>query len=216
MKIVHFLLDESGSMNEMKQEAIDGYNNLLDKLEAEGADIQITLTKFDTTKLEEVHPPIAVGSAIRLNNENYRPGAGTPLFDAVVHAIRTTEGQVREIELQIGMRPDVLIAVLTDGHENASQDNDLEKVNQELKEHETAWGWSFAYIGAAPDAWDPEAFVGTMAAVSSSLSSQGKRGLAESLSATADATTRWAAGAQYAYTAEEKKAVEDASDQQDN
>ncbi len=216
MKFVHFLLDETGSMGGMKEEAIAGYNMFVDELEKQGTDVHLALTKFDTAGFREVHPFVPCDEAIRLNDENYRPGAGTNLFDAVVHIIRRTEEMIHEEEKSLASKPDVLIVVLTDGGENASQDNDKDKFNAEVKEHEDSWGWSFTYLGASPDAWSNQVAMAGTQMLSSTVQSSGKEGLRAAYQVTTEATKRWADAPQaaaYEVTDEEKQRVIDASDQ---
>lgn len=189
MKLVHFLLDESGSMEAMRTEAITGYNGYLDSL-ASLSDVLLCLTKFDSAKVERLHAPLAPADALRLDDENYRPGASTPLYDAVAHVIRDSEGLAHDLPTT-----DVLVVILTDGHENASREYDVDKLNAYIKEHEEGWGWSFLYLGVGKEAWKNEsAFVGTVAMDSGQTYrlAAGAPGLKASYAVAARATAAWA------------------------
>jgi hypothetical protein len=213
MKAVHFVLDETGSMAAMQDEAITSYNGYLDTL-ANSGDLVCALTKFDSTKFELVHPMVPVRDAVRLDNENYRPGASTPLFDAVCHVIKQTEQMSRELEGKNGQRCDVLIVILTDGEENSSQEYDADGMNALIKEHEDAWGWSFAYIGASVEAWRNErAFAGTILA-SNALQSSGDTGLVSAMQVTAQTVADWSVsglGTRHAYGDQNKQEVREKS-----
>ena len=213
-KAVHLLMDESGSMVSMKDQAISGYNDYLKTLEGSG--VVLALTKFDTTKYEFVHDMLPIEDAVRLDNENYRPGAGTPLYDAMAHVIKKTEHQARELEKSSGERSDVLIVVMTDGEENSSHEYDMDNLNALIKEHEDAWGWNFVYLGSSPDAWKNEAaYHGTQV---SSVQSSGGRGLRAAYSATADSTAEWASkplGAKLDITDDQKRWVKEQSEDAD-
>lgn len=214
MKLVHFLLDETGSMEMMKATAIRDYNQYLDDLQ--GQPVLLCLTKFNSAKLDLVHRPLSPEDAVRLDNENYQPGAVTPLYDALAHVIKQTENIAREVEDETGERCDVLVTTLTDGQENASKEYDLDKLNELIKEHEDHWGWNFAYIGASPEAWENEkVYAGTISGQTSTLSAAGPGGYTKSMRVTSQAVADWAAnevGTRFAYTAEQKQSVKDSSE----
>ena len=201
-KAVHVLLDETGSMSIMKTEAIRGYNKYLDGLA--GEDLQIALTKFDSTKVERVHGFVTPKDATRLTDENYIPGALTPLYDALATVIRQTEKEITG---------DALIVILTDGLENASHEMTKKSINELIKAQE-AKGWNFLYLGVAVEAWANEAaFAGTNAAQNLSRST-GKRGIMASMDVATTYTARYAssaAGSQVTLSDEEKQKARDLS-----
>jgi hypothetical protein len=52
--LVTFLLDETGSMQSIKDDTIGGFNSYLASLKAESAPIDFTLIKFDSRRIEKV------------------------------------------------------------------------------------------------------------------------------------------------------------------
>jgi hypothetical protein len=50
--LVTFLLDETGSMESIKDDTIGGFNSYLGSLQAESAPIDFTLIKFDSRRIE--------------------------------------------------------------------------------------------------------------------------------------------------------------------
>jgi len=108
----------------------------------------VTLYDFSDT-VELVYEAIPIGEAPTLNNENYRPGGKTALHDALTRAIDETANHISTIP--DSDQPDnVIVVVLTDGKENASetpQDSVRERVEQRREE-----GWEFLFIGANQDA----------------------------------------------------------------
>ncbi len=215
MKIVHVLLDETGSMLSMKATAIESYNAYLDQLE--GKDLQIALTKFDSTKHELVHKGLAPESAVRLDADNYQPGAGTPLFDAMANVMAQSEIMAKEADTEKtpDSHVDVLIVVLTDGQENASNEHTLETINALIKEREEKWGWNFIYLGTSPEAWGNEtAFIGASLA-DNTLQSIGTRGYAAASSVAAAVTSSYSdspMGTKIEVTDEQKQFVKDESE----
>ena len=80
--LVTFLLDETGSMESIKDDTIGGFNSYLGSLKAEAAPIDFTLIKFDSRRIEKVCVAVPVSQVAELTMESYQPGASTPLIDA--------------------------------------------------------------------------------------------------------------------------------------
>ncbi len=191
MKLVHILLDETGSMSSMKQEAIDGVNEYLDKIAdvSSDEDVTVSLTKFDSNGFRPLMEEIPVAQAIRLNAENYIPSSMTNLFDAIGHIVNQTGGVQKRLTKTFDQVP-VFVLIVTDGGENASQEQTRDSVNKLISEHEGK-GWTFLYVGASQDAWQNEsAYVGTITA-SNSIRSAGSKGMSASFAAVADSYQSW-------------------------
>lgn len=140
--LVTLVLDETGSMSICKKDTIGGYNEYIKSLQKEGKDILFSMTKFDSTHVTKVHDAVEIKKVPSLNEDTYRPGASTPLFDAIAKTINSTEEKGRN----------VLCVILTDGEENSSHEYNKESVKK-LIEEKTKAGWTFVYLGANQDAW---------------------------------------------------------------
>src|SRR5438105_2772073 len=79
--LVTFLLDETGSMESIKDDTIGGFNSYLNSLRAESASIDFTLIKFDSRRIEKVCVAVPVAQVAELTTASYHPGASTPLID---------------------------------------------------------------------------------------------------------------------------------------
>lgn len=151
---VTFILDETGSMSLMQDEVIAGFNKYVEDMKNDGQDYSFSLLKFDTTKLEWVHRKVHPNQVITLNRTNYRPGAGTNLYDAVFAAIKTTEQDTIQNQK-------VMTVVFTDGQENSSQHTTADQMADLIK-YKEGEGWAFLYLGVSPEAWlNERAFAGT-------------------------------------------------------
>lgn len=142
---VTLLLDETGSMESIRDDTIGGFNSYLRSLKALDAEVAFTLLKFDSNRVEKVHVRTAVGWVPELTRATYQPGAMTPLWDAAVKAIRATEAAQTD-----GCK--VIVVIQTDGHENASREHTLAEL-QDLVKAKTAAGWEFVFLGAGFDAY---------------------------------------------------------------
>lgn len=185
--LVTFLLDETGSMESIKDDTIGGFNSYLSTLKGSGAPIDFTLIKFDSRRIEKVCVAVPVAQAKELDSKSYTPGASTPLIDAAYKTIKAVEKSLN------GEQPKVVICIQTDGMENASTEYTWDQLNALIKE-KTAAGWQFNFLGTGIDAYATGAKMGvpTASTMSSTRSSAHVRA---SMAAVAEKTSLYAAGA---------------------
>jgi hypothetical protein len=146
--IVNFVLDETGSMQSIKQATINGVNEYFQMLRERKGRIYLTLTQFNSEKVEVVHAHVIMSKVPDLTDETYRPNNLTPLYDAVAKTIKATEERIAKRKT----KPAVLCVIMSDGLENASKEWTRDGVFK-LIEEKTAEGWTFAYLGANQDAY---------------------------------------------------------------
>lgn len=148
--LVTFLLDETGSMESIKDDTIGGFNSYVDSLRDEThGEVEFTLLKFDSRRVAKVYVGVPISEVERLDHRSYQPGAATPLIDATFKAIKATE----EVVAKRQDSPNVLCVIQTDGHENASTEHTFVELATLIKEKEAA-GWVFVFLGAGVDAFD--------------------------------------------------------------
>ncbi len=160
VRLVHFLLDETGSMQSKAEEAVNGYNKFLDDFKAKrGVEVRFSLTKFDSSHQTLVHDAVKIKDVPRMTLDDFRPGAMTNLLDATANVIRQTQKRVEGLKAESAM-----VISLTDGQENASRETTRENLNALIKEREAA-GWEFMYLGVTQEAWaNANIYAGTRAA----------------------------------------------------
>lgn len=177
---VGFLLDESGSMEERRQETIVAVNNYFEALSKDKA--IVTFATFDTAQNVNFRETAKPATEIAfLTLETYKPNQMTPLHDAIGKMIGVMAGQAEKGDK-------VLIVIVTDGMENSSHEFNLTKIRELIQKHENE-GWAFAYVGAAPDAWAGREAIGvTMDSALELDGSQGAfaKGMMMNVSATSD------------------------------
>jgi hypothetical protein len=154
--LVTFLLDETGSMQSIKDDTVGGLNSYLASLKAESAPIDFTLIKFDSRRIEKVCVAVPVAQVKELDAASYQPGASTPLIDAAYKTIKAVEKSLN------GGDPKVVICIQTDGHENASTEHTWDELNALIKEKSAA-GWQFNFLGTGIDAYDTGSRIGVAA-----------------------------------------------------
>lgn len=144
------ILDESGSMDGIKMPTIRGFNEIVQTIK----DVEIkfpdqkhfiSFVSFNGNGIKQIHWNEEVEKLDLINEKLYQPNASTPLYDAMGKSIT----KLKE-ELPKDTTYNVLVTVLTDGEENASQNftgSQIKAMVDELK----VQSWTFAYIGANHD-----------------------------------------------------------------
>jgi hypothetical protein len=140
-------MDETGSMDSLKEEAISGFNKYIDDLKKNlKGRTNFSLMLFDSTKMRWHVIDKPIKDVAHLDETTYCPGALTPLWDAVAEAILLTEDRVKDKK-----NPKVVITILTDGYENASRKYTTDVVKGMIESHKD---WAINFLGANMDAWN--------------------------------------------------------------
>lgn len=142
------ILDESGSMSSIKQEAITGVNETVQTIrlaqkEYEDQEHFVTLVSFNSSHVNTIYDKVEAVNVKELTSRQYRPLACTPLYDAMGNALTKLRDEVSDNDV-------VLVTIITDGYENASRVYDgtsIKALVDDLKKKD----WVFTYIGANQD-----------------------------------------------------------------
>jgi uncharacterized protein YegL len=149
---IAFVLDRSGSMTACQEDAIAGFNHFLREQAAEPEGVHFSLVLFNET-VELTADRVPIDQIAPLTPLTYQPGGSTALLDAVGHTIDKLGKQLAAMPAP--ERPgQVIVAILTDGYENSSQDYSWEEVAQRVERQTTVYNWTFFFLGANQDAWD--------------------------------------------------------------
>lgn len=146
------ILDESGSMSSVYKETLQSMNEVLSgirKDEAEHPDQEhsVTIVTFEGNGIKGIklrRDRVPVCEVKDFTEEDYRPGGCTPLHDAMGKTLNDMTGLVQKEDR-------VMVTVITDGYENASEEYDGKAIKAMVSRLREA-GWVFAYIGANQDA----------------------------------------------------------------
>ena len=145
------ILDKSGSMESIRTEAINGYNETLGSIKAtqlKFLDTQehfVSLAAFCDCGIDMIYDMTPIKDAEKLTREKYDPCCCTPLFDAIGKTVKTLKKKIADVEDAA-----VLVTIITDGYENSSKEwngKAVSKLIEECKEE----GWMFSFIGAGED-----------------------------------------------------------------
>ena len=152
------ILDASGSMGSIYNQALSGVNETIQTIrigEKEHPELQqfLTLASFNSGRdyLKVKYSTTPIDEVKELTREDYVTCGCTALYDAMGEMIS-------ELKRKVTIEDRILVTVITDGYENASQHwsgAQIKSLVEELR-HE---GWTFTYIGANQNV---EAVAGSM------------------------------------------------------
>lgn len=143
---VAVIIDRSGSMGGKEEDVIGGFNRLLDDQEKDPGEARVTLVQFDT--VYEVHyVDTPVRDAKRLDGTTYKPCGMTALLDAIGRTVIEL-GQRLEKTPEDDRPAKVLVAIITDGLENASKEFSHAKIKEMIECQENTYAWEFMFLGS--------------------------------------------------------------------
>ncbi len=149
----HYILimDASGSMANVRYETLHAINEQIENCRIISRDlvnqsIRISVSFFNSEvrKLYTHQDPM---KAALLNAGDYQPDGYTALLDAVGMSIVDTKAHVKPTD-------DVVMLILTDGQENASQFFTFKQIAQQIDQLKATRKWTFSFMGVDIDAWD--------------------------------------------------------------
>jgi len=144
------ILDESGSMESIKDSIIKGFNEIVQTVKGIATQFPeqehlISLVTFNGLGQKVLHFIEPVEKLSQIDATRYKPDASTPLFDAMGFSFAKLRKVLKNVKDY-----NVLVTVMTDGEENASREYSgfaIKKLIEELQLNR----WTFTYIGADHD-----------------------------------------------------------------
>ena len=155
--LVHFILDASGSMGSILYPTINGFNEYVQGLKTSKDKFRFSLTLFDSLKVEQRYTNVPIKEVQPLNEDTFRPGAATPLYDAVIDSVEKLYEEVKK------SKDPIIVAIMTDGEENSSVNHDAKCLKDLVERLQSKGNWTFVYMGANQDAWANAASYGIAA-----------------------------------------------------
>lgn len=144
------IIDRSGSMLSIKNDAIGGFNAFLQAQKELPGDAKLTLILFNQ-KYDIIHDGKPIKEVPNLNTKSYYPTGNTALYDAVGRAIDTVGERLANTAEE--NRPEkVIVAILTDGEENSSREYSQEKIHEMIKHQKEVYSWEVVFLAANIDA----------------------------------------------------------------
>lgn len=152
-KKVHNLLiiDESGSMNVVRDATISGINQLIEQIkksQGEYLDQEhfVSLVTFNEFGVKYRFFNQPVQELILMNQELFQPNGLTPLYDAVCKSVLKLKH-----DLYYAENYSTLVTIITDGQENSSSEFSYKETKLIINELSKNPNWIFGLIGANID-----------------------------------------------------------------
>jgi Mg-chelatase subunit ChlD len=184
---VGIVLDRSGSMEDCRADAIGAVNSYLRQVkEDRDLEARVSLIIFDSDSIDVIRDRVPAGTCAELGANEYQPRAQTPLLDAVGHGAALLDRRKEPGERCI-------LAIMTDGLENASREYTKETVKALLDRKQKEDGWLVLYLGAGHDAWEQARAMGLHAGNVSAFS---KRHIDATMASVASRGRRYAMAAE--------------------
>ncbi|OAI42080.1 hypothetical protein AYO41_04765 [Verrucomicrobia bacterium SCGC AG-212-E04] len=147
---IAFVLDRSGSMESVAPAAIAGFNEFLSAHQSAPGQARLTLVLFDDEYLVPA-ASLPISEVLPLDVETYVPRNTTALLDAIGRTIDELGARLDKLP-EAGRPGAVIVAVLTDGLENASTQYKWADVASRIRHQQQNYQWKFLFLGANQDA----------------------------------------------------------------
>jgi uncharacterized protein YegL len=145
---ITLVVDRSGSMAQVKEDAEGGVNTFISEQVKEPGEALLTLVQFDT-EYEFLHKGMPIQQVPKYE---LIPRGTTALLDAVGKAINETGERLAKIDE--GDRPGLVIfVVMTDGQENSSKEFTKAQLKKMIEKQQNEFNWHFTFLGANQDAF---------------------------------------------------------------
>jgi hypothetical protein len=166
-----FVLDETGSMEDIRTDTIGSFNTFVEEQKALDADVTFSLILFSMVGDEDTYrsryKSVPLSNVEPLTVETYRPRGVTPLLDAVGGTVDSLGTRLADMPEQD--RPNqVIVVILTDGLENASTEYTIQQVREKVQHQQDVYKWEFIFLGCGIDAFNAATCMGIPGAAASS------------------------------------------------
>ncbi len=150
------VVDRSGSMMSIQKDTIGGINSFIEQHKndvGENEEVKVTIAQFDNS-YEVPFDFVNIKDIPTFTTADFSPRGSTALLDAIGKTI-IDFGQ-KFSDMPEAERPSkVIIAVITDGHENSSAEfRDSKVIAEMVKTQEEDYNWDILFLGASLDAVD--------------------------------------------------------------
>jgi Mg-chelatase subunit ChlD len=206
---VCLVLDRSGSMQAIHDDALGGVNTYITSAKQDRAlyESRFSMITFSSESLETIRMNEIMETVRPIASDEYRCSGWTPLYDAIGRGIGVLDEAMKgKTEAK------AILVIMTDGQENASREFTHEKISALLKARQEQ-GWLVTFLGDGLDVAKQGTNLGTNA--SSVAAYAGGAGLRAAGKVLAAASLRYAnaagdikgAQAKAALTPEERDAL---------
>lgn len=170
------IIDRSGSMQSVVDDAIGGFNSFLEQQKRLPGKATFTLIEFNQDTVIKYNG-VNISEVKPYTLETYIPMGSTALYDAI--GLGVGEAARR------GENRKVIVAILTDGHENSSKEVNRQQVGDMIEKY-TKNGWVFMFLATGFSQFDAERIASSISinkgmAMGASRNSSGQKAMYSSM-----------------------------------
>lgn len=196
-------------MSKIKDDTVGGFNTFLNDQRQEDGKATVSLYEFDTD-VRRVYDEYPIADTPELDGDRYTPGGRTALHDALYRVMDETATRL-EARSAANRPTNVIIVVLTDGKENASETSQ-DRVREQVRLRREEQEWEFLFIGANQDAALTAEKMGMDSDRSLDMAHSGEGAQAAYESASEQVRTARETGQTDGFTPEDRRRQEEARD----
>lgn len=145
-----FILDRSGSMANLADDTVGGFNALLNKQKKQDGECLVTTVLFDD-HYSILHDRMRLGDVPPMTERDYSVGGCTALLDALGATVEHIS-DIHKYARPEDVPAHTMFVITTDGMENASRRFSSERVKRMIEDKKRENGWEFLFIAANIDA----------------------------------------------------------------
>lgn len=145
-----FILDRSGSMQNLVGDTIGGFNSMIEKQKTQPGKCLVSTVLFDDVS-QVLHDRVNLENVPEMTRDDYFVRGCTALIDAIGGAIHHI-GNIHKYARPEDVPAHTMFVIMTDGMENASHRYTSDDVKRAIKRQKEKYGWEFLFIGANIDA----------------------------------------------------------------
>jgi Mg-chelatase subunit ChlD len=155
---VCLVLDRSGSMQAVHDDALGGVNNYIMTAKRDRAryESRFSLITFNSESVDTIRKNEIMEQVKPIGGDEYRCGGWTPLYDAIGRGIGILD------EALEGKPGKAILVIMTDGQENASKEFSHAKITELIKARQEN-GWLVTFLGEGLDVAKQGVAIGAMA-----------------------------------------------------
>ncbi len=136
-----FIIDESGSMYDLKKDTIGGFNSVLEEQRGKEGEVLVSTVLFNQHS-RVLYDRVPLSKIENMGDTSYNPNGMTALLDAIGGAIHHI-GNVHKYARNEDVPENTLFIITTDGLENSSTKYSAEKVKKMISKQQKKHGWEF-------------------------------------------------------------------------
>jgi len=154
-KINHYLLilDKSGSMQSVKNEAIAGFNEQVQTIKDltrkyPKQEFKVSLVTFNH-EVDTVFMNQQAEELEELKKSHYNPDGMTALYDAIGLSTSSLKNEIEDELKKEDVK--IIVSIFTDGYENSSKEYKISDIAESIEALKKTKKWIFTYIGTNQD-----------------------------------------------------------------